>query len=185
MITTLDGLTDVGGQSAPLGGPEDQAILRAWRQQCDMVLVGAGTVRKEGYGPPSRSDLRIAVVTRSCDLDFSEPLFTSGRGIVATAHDAPAVPVESVRAGQGSVDLPGIISALGVRVLHVEGGPHLNASLLAADLVDAINLTFSPRLAGPHGSEPIATAMPAARGFQLVDAARDGDFVFTRYERVR
>lgn len=185
MITTLDGVTDVGGQSAPLGGPEDQAILRAWRQQCDMVLVGAGTVRKEGYGLPGRADLQIAVVTATCQLDFSQPLFSSGRGIIATAEDSPAVPVESVRAGQGSVDLRGIITSLGVDVLHVEGGPRLNAALLAADLVDAINLSFSPRLAGPHRSDPIATAMQTPRDFALVDAAVDGDFVFTRYERVR
>lgn len=185
MITTADGLTAVGNQSAPLGGPEDQAILRAWRMACDIVLVGAGTVRKEGYGLPSRTDLRIAVVTESCDLDWEMPLFSSGRGIVVTSLDAPQVPVESVRAGTGSVDLAGAISRLGARVVHVEGGPTLNAALLGADLVDAINLTFSPKLAGPHPGDPISTAFAGPRRFRLADAARDGDFVFTRYERTR
>lgn len=189
MITTTDGVTAVGNQSAPLGGPEDQAILRAWRQRCDIVLVGAGTVRKEGYGLPGRADLRIAVVTETCSLDWSEPLFASGRGIVATSLDAPDVPVPSLRAGTGAVDLAGIIGLLrtemGASVVHVEGGPMLNAALLGADLVDAINLTFSPRLAGPHAGDPIVTAFAGPRTFALVDAARDGDFVFTRYERTR
>ncbi|MGA1363080.1 MAG: dihydrofolate reductase family protein [Ilumatobacteraceae bacterium] len=189
MITTTDGVTAVGNQSAPLGGPEDQAILRAWRQNCDIVLVGAGTVRKEGYGLPGRPDLQIAVVTESCSLDWTVPLFASGRGIIATSHGAPQVPVRSLRAGDGAVDLSGIIRLihddLGASVVHVEGGPTLNAALLGADLVDAINLTFSPRLAGPHGGDPIVTAFAGPRGFALVDAARDGDFVFTRYERAR
>lgn len=187
MITTTDGVTAVGDQSAPLGGPEDQAILRAWRQNCDIVLVGAGTVRKEGYGLPGRADLRIAVVTESCNLDWSVPLFASGRGLVATSLGAPQVPVQSLRAGTGSVDLAGIIdllhTELGASVVHVEGGPTLNAALIGAGLVDAINLTFSPRLAGPHSGDPIVTAFAGPGTFRLVDAARDGDFVFTRYER--
>ncbi|MFM9082564.1 MAG: hypothetical protein ACKOQ7_01435 [Actinomycetota bacterium] len=58
-----------------------------------MVLVGAGTVRAENYGAPSRSDLRIAVVTRSCALDFDTPLFTgtSGASTVVTTSPDPLV----------------------------------------------------------------------------------------------
>ena len=185
MITTPDGATALDGRSGPLGGPPDQEMLRAWRRRCDIVLVGAGTARAENYGPPSREGLRIAVVTRTCNLDYSSPLFASGRGIVVTTTDAPDVPVESVRAGFGEVDLATAIGSLGARVVHVEGGPALNASLLAADLVDAINLTFSPRLGGAHTGDAIATAFDGSRRFVLVDAAREGDLVFARYERSR
>lgn len=185
MITTADGATSLNDTSGPLGGPADQAMLRAWRQMCDIVLVGAGTVRAEGYGLPSREDLNIAVVTATCNIDPSIPLFASGRGFLATSVDAPESPVASVRAGTGSVDLAGIINQLGANVIHVEGGPRLNASLLDADLVDAINLTFSNRLAGKHHSDPVATSTHDATRFSLVDAARDGDFVFARYERKR
>ena len=183
MITTPDGATEVNDKSAGLGGPADQAMLRAWRSACDVILVGAGTVRAEGYGLPSRQDLRIAVVSRSCDMDFSIPLFASGRGFLVTTLDAPDVPVETVRAGNGDVDLGAAIARLQARVVHVEGGPTLNAALLDAGLVDAINLTFSPRLAGVHDSDPVATAMNNPRQFTLVDAAREADFVFARYER--
>lgn len=185
MITTPDGATSLDGRSGPLGGTADQLMLRAWRRACDIVLVGAGTARAEKYGPPSREGLRIAVVTRSCGLDWSSPLFASGRGIVVTALDAPDVPVESVRAGTGEVDLRAAVDMLGARVVHVEGGPALNASLLEADLVDAVNLTFSPRLSGAHTTDAIATAFAGPRRFVLVDSARDGDFVFARYERAR
>lgn len=183
MITTPDGATAVDTKSAGLGGPADQAMLRAWRSACDVILVGAGTVRAEGYGLPSRPDLRIAVVSRSCDIDFTIPLFSSGRGFVVTTEDAPDIPVESVRAGRGTIDFARAMEALDSRVIHVEGGPTLNSALMQADLVDAVNLTFSPRLAGPHHSDAIATAMNGPRTFALVDAAREGDFVFARYER--
>jgi len=185
MITTPDGATSQDNKSGPLGGPSDQAMLRAWRQMCDVILVGAGTVRAEGYGLPSRADVNIAVVTASCNIDPTIPLFASGRGFLATSLDAPEMPVASVRAGTGSVDLAGIIDQLNANVVHVEGGPRLNASLLDADLVDAINLTFSHRLAGKHHSDPVTTATRNTTRFSLVDAARDGDFVFARYERKR
>ena len=185
MITTPDGATAVDNKSAGLGGPADQAMLRAWRSACDVILVGAGTVRAEGYGLPSRTDLRIAVVTNSCDLDFTIPLFASGRGFLVTTTDAPEVQVETLRVGTGRVDLRGAIAALSAEVIHVEGGPALNAALLTEDLVDAVNLTFSPKLAGAHHSDPIATTVPHPTRFALVDAAREDDFVFARYERVR
>lgn len=185
MITTPDGATSLNNRSGPLGGPADQAMLRAWRQTCDIVMVGAGTVRAEGYGLPSRADLNIAVVTGTCNVDPTIELFASGRGFLATATDAPQSSVASVRAGTGAVDLAGIIGQLDARVIHVEGGPRLNASLLDAGLVDAINLTFSHRLAGLHHSDPVATATRNSTRFALVDAARDGDFVFARYERRR
>ena len=185
MITTPDGATSHDYRSGPLGGPADQQMLRAWRQKCDVIMVGAGTVRTEGYGLPSRPDLNIAVVTATCNVDPTMALFASGRGFLATSLDAPPSPVPTIRSGTGAVDLAGIIDQLDARVIHVEGGPRLNASLLDAGLVDAINLTFSHRLAGRHHIDPVSTATRNSTRFTLVDAARDGDFVFVRYERTR
>ena len=185
MFTTPDGATSLNNTSGPLGGPADQAMLRAWRQMCDVIMVGAGTVRTEGYGLPSRHDLNIAVVTATCNVDPTRALFASGRGFLATSLDAPPSPVPTIRSGTGAVDLAGIIDQLDARVIHVEGGPRLNASLLDAGLVDAINLTFSHRLAGRHHSDPVSTATRNSTRFTLVDAARDGDFVLVRYERTR
>ena len=88
MITTPDGTVDVNGRSGPLGGPADQQRLRSLRETASVVLVGAGTVRAESYRAPSRSDLRIAVVTQSCNLDFSSGLFTSGAGLIVTTTTA-------------------------------------------------------------------------------------------------
>ena len=189
MITTPDGATSHDGRSAPLGGPADQAMLRAWRSACGVVMVGAGTVRAEGYGLPSRPDLRVAVVTKSCNVDAGLPLFASGRGYLVTTTDAPYTPVETVRCGTGEIDFHAAISELAARsdngIIHVEGGPTLNAALLDLDLVDAINLTFSHRLAGPHSGDAIATATRSQRRFVIADAAIQDGFVFVRYERAR
>ncbi len=182
MITTADGAIDVDGRSRPLGGPADQQHLVALRSRASVVMVGAGTIRAEPYGPPSRMGLRIGVVTRSCDIDFSSSLFTSGAGFVMTALDSPQVPVDSIRAGTGDIDLAGAIAQLPHGTVHVEGGPHLNAALLSADLVDAINLTFSPWLTGARGVS-IAAAPHIARRFSLAHQEVRENFVFARYER--
>ena len=184
MITTPDGVIDVNGRSGALGGPPDQARLRSLRALASCVLVGAGTARSENYGPASKSGLQIAVVTTSCALDFSSPLFTSGCGIIATSHSAPDVPVPSVRAGTDDVDLAGIIAQLPAGMVHVEGGPRLNAALFEADLVDAINLTISPRIGGLRGAS-LSEAPHELRGFALTSVTTESDFVFVRYERIR
>ena len=184
MITTPDGVIDVNGRSGALGGPPDQARLRSLREQASCVLVGAGTARTENYGPASKNGLQIAVVTSSCALDFASPLFTSGCGIVATRLTAPQVPVPSVRAGIDSVDLAGIIAQLPAGMVQVEGGPRLNAALFEADLVDAINLTVSPRIGGVRGAS-ISEAPHALRGFALASVTTESNFVFVRYERIR
>lgn len=182
MITTPDGAIDVNGRSGPLGGPADQARLKSLRAGASVVLVGAGTARAENYGPPSQPGLQIVVVTNSAELDFSSALFTSGAGIVATHHAAPEVPVASVRAGIDTVDLAGIIQQLPHGIVHVEGGPSLNAALLDADLVDAINLTFSPRITGARGVS-FSQAPHALRSFTQTSLTTQDDFVFVRYER--
>jgi riboflavin biosynthesis pyrimidine reductase len=167
MISTPDGVIDVNGRSRPLGGPADQARLIALR----------------GAASPSKPGLRIAVVTKTCALDFSSPLFSSGAGLVATTVNAPALSVDSVRAGETDVDMAGIIAQLPHGVVHVEGGPMLNAALFDADCVDAINLTMSPRLGG-FRAPSLSQAPHAIRHFTCVSLTTDSDFVFARYEKV-
>ena len=183
MISTPDGVIDVNGRSRPLGGPADQARLIALRGDAAVVLVGAGTARTENYGPPSKPGLRIAVVTKSCALDFTSPLFSSGAGLIATTMSAPALSVDTVRAGDTDVDMAGIIAQLPHGVVHVEGGPMLNAALFDADCVDAINLTMSPRLGGFRGPS-LSQAPHALRHFTCVSLTTNNDFVFARYEKV-
>jgi len=189
MITTPDGVTDVNGRSGPLGSDTDREVLLTLRDNADVVLVGAGTVRAEHYGAPKRSPLPIVVVSKSCDFDWDSTLFASGWGMVATTATAPAVPVRSFRAGDDDVDLGAIIQALrdelDARVIHVEGGPTLNAALLQAGLVDAINLTIAPHIGsgGTTMTSPFVRHEFHNQRFHLAQLCRDENYLFVRYER--
>src|SRR5689334_2132747 len=157
MIASVDGATTIDGRSGALGGQGDHQVFTVLRRLADVVLVAAGTVRTERYGPAA---VPIAVVSRSCQLDWHSPFFTQAiaRPIVVTVTDAPAANVAHARevadviiAGTGSVDLPRAISELGGRgARHVlcEGGPSLLGQLAAAGLLDELCLTVSPYLIG-------------------------------------
>ena len=148
-----------------------------------MILVGAGTVRAEGYRPPRTPEdtiasrrsndgrdprPRLVVVSASLDLDPAAPLFadrepTDPPPIVATVATAPAErrarlePVaEVVACGETRVDLTGLLAVLddiGARTVLCEGGPDLNHQLVAAGLVDELCITVSPGLVGGVGGD--------------------------------
>jgi riboflavin biosynthesis pyrimidine reductase len=177
MISSLDGAVAVAGRSGGLGGPADKQLFSALRSLCDVVLVGAGTVRTERYGPPELpGDVQkarqergqkpvppLAIVTQSCALDWRSGLFRGPgpRPIVVTPGNTDAVALGQARevadvltAGVGSVDLPSALRALrdhGMGHVLCEGGPRLNTSLAAAQLVDDLCVTLSPQLVGCVG----------------------------------
>ena len=186
MVASADGAVVVQGSSAPLSSRTDQAVLRALREAADAVLVGAGTVRADNYGPPARKDLRIAVVTSSADLDYGGRLFASGAALVVTTTDSGPVPaaITVIRAGVHRIDLAAALAELNEGVVLAEGGPRLNAQLIADDLVDELCLTMSPILVGGEG--PRVSLGPFGehnRSMRLAHLATEDDFVFARYVR--
>jgi riboflavin biosynthesis pyrimidine reductase len=192
MIASIDGSTAVDGASGQLGNANDSAVLKRLRSIADVIIVGAGTARAEGYGPPSKPGQRIGVVTASARVQLDTPLFTSGAGFLITTTTATvAASVDTVRAGDDAVDLLAALRALGTvcddpRVVQCEGGPGLNGSLFTRDLVDEINVTTSPLVAGGDGAR-LATGAPAQRqpfGLHqlLID---DESFLFSRWLRKR
>ncbi|HSS05176.1 MAG TPA: dihydrofolate reductase family protein [Solirubrobacterales bacterium] len=56
---TVDGRAAIGGVSGPIGSGADTAMLVALRTRFDAVMIGAGTMRAEGYGEIGR---RLVVV---------------------------------------------------------------------------------------------------------------------------
>lgn len=185
MVMSLDGSTVVNGRSGGLSHPVDAALLGALRSRADIILVGAGTVRAERYGPPRRAGQRIVVVSRSASVDVTTPLFTSGAGVLALPEDAPQVAVANLRAGQGTVDLAALLSQLDAQVVQAEGGPTLNAALAEHDLIDELNVTLAPFVAGGDGSRLTQGAPPLAHRLRLAQVAEHEDFVFTRWLRQR
>ena len=193
MVTSLDGTVAVDGTSGGLGNPNDLQVLLTLRSIADTILVGAGTVRGEGYGPPKKPGQRIGVVTNRGSVDLSDELFTSGAGFVITTDttDVDEARVEVLRAGHDAVDLRAAISRLheivpGIRHVQAEGGPTLNAALLDADLIDELDLTIASRLAGGNGPRLTRGADELDRRFDLAHLLVDDDgFVFGRWTRRR
>lgn len=191
MVSSLDGSIAVDGTSGGLGNPNDFEVLLTMRAVADVIVVGSGTVSGEGYGPPE-SGVRVGVVTNSGSIDTASELFRSGAGFVITHHSAD-VPgdVEVLRAGTTEVDLVEAIARIvdivpDVRHVQAEGGATLNGSLLAADLVDELQLTVSPMLVGGDGPRVTSGAAEMRRGFELVHVLTDTDgYLFTRYLRRR
>lgn len=203
---TLDGRTTIGGVSGPIGTKRDTQMLVALRTKVDAVMIGAGTMRSECYGrvlaDPAKRERReeqglphdplMVLVSGRLDLPWEAPLFTGGGGEVliftASDRDAPATatPVELVRT-EGMVDLTAALAHLrterGVRSVLSEGGPHLNAQLVQAGLVDEMFVTHAPKLAGGEGPGLVAGLPEAERPLDLVwlVVEPESDELFARY----
>lgn len=212
MVATLDGAAAVDGATADLGGEADGIAFRRLRGAADAILVGAGTVRDENYGPPSgtaerRSDRqtrglaerpRLVIVTGSLNLPTDHRVFSDPdqRPLIVTHGQASPDAVELLeevsdvlQVGEGTIDLEAALVELGTRGLRrilCEGGPSLNGALLAADLVDEIFLTVSPIAAGGGTSRIIRSEAPeVAHRFAVASLyEHDGELV-VRYCRER
>ena len=191
MVTSLDGSIAVEGTSGTLGNPNDLDVLLTLRSMADLLLVGAGTVRGEGYGPPGQRGQRIGVVTNRGSVDLDSQLFVSGAGFVITNErtQIDESRVDVLRAGRDRVDIAEALTRLDeivpqVRHVQAEGGAIFNASLLDADLIDELDLTLSPHLVGGVGPRLTFGASEAMRRFALAHLLADEEgFVFSRWLR--
>jgi riboflavin biosynthesis pyrimidine reductase len=186
MIASIDGATAIAGRSGGLGGDADQKLFRVLRTLADVVLVAAGTVRGERYGP---SAVPLAIVTRSCQLDLDSPLFTCAptTPLVFTVTDAPpdrrkqaSRVADVIIAGEHDVDLRRVLSELGFRghrAVLAEGGPTLNAQLAAADLIDELCLTISPQLVSGDARRILAgPLLPSPHQLRLLSLCEQDGF---------
>ncbi|MEU2321646.1 pyrimidine reductase family protein [Streptomyces althioticus] len=212
MVSTLDGAAQHEGRSQPISCPADMRVFGVLRALADVVVVGAETVRQEGYRPArARAEFAaareaagqgpapaIAVVSASLDLDFSLPLFTSplvptlvltGAGAdperVAAAGKSGA---RVVVAGEGAGVDPGravhALAERGYTRLLTEGGPRLLGQLIAADVLDELCLTISPMLtAGDAQRIAGGPSVTLPRRFTLSSMVEEDGFLFTRYRR--
>lgn len=193
MVASLDGSTVVNGASAGLSSPNDSGVLLALRAVADVILVGAGTARGEGYGPPSKNGQRIGVVSGTGSIDPDSELFASGAGFLVTTKNAqldPAVrSVDTLRVGADQVDLTLAIASITTIVpdaqfIHVEGGSRLNGSMASADLFDEMNLTISPGTVGGDGPRLTTGGIDHTHRFELAQILVDDEsFVFSRWRR--
>jgi riboflavin biosynthesis pyrimidine reductase len=156
MISTVDGAaTGVDGTSRTINNEVDQQVFRLLRSQADVIVVGAGTLREEGYSP---NPLPIVAVSRSGAVPPTL-LDSIGPVLLATCSHAEhlaksreLVGHENVLVlGSHRVDLAGLRAALvdrGYRRILSEGGPHLLRDLLDEGVADELCHTTVPRIIG-------------------------------------
>lgn len=201
-VSSVDGAATHEGRSGGLSGAADKRHFELLRRVCDVVMVGAGTVRDEGYGPMRVSAASerwrvehgmpphpvFAIVSARLDLDEGSRIFT----------EAPVRPVVVSTAGASGdrflgvadvieADLPGALEQLRARGLTrilCEGGPSLFGSLLAADLVDELCITIAPTLEAGDGPRIARGDLPEARSLRLGHVLRSGDALLLRYVRI-
>jgi riboflavin biosynthesis pyrimidine reductase len=197
MVMSIDGSTVVNGNSQALSSPADLSVLVGLRKISDVIIVGAATVRLEGYGPPSKPGLAVGVVTRATnlseDVDLTSKLFTSGSGFLIMPQDAnldddatakiASAEITTVRSGRGSVDLAAAMRQIDGTFAQLEGGAALNAAMFAADLVDEINITISPRIVGGDGPRLSSRAPEMLLRYEIAHVLEDDGFLFVRYLR--
>jgi riboflavin biosynthesis pyrimidine reductase len=186
-VTTLDGAaTGDDGRSGSINTGADRDVFVLLRALSDVVVVGAGTARAEGY---RRAVVRApwlnlrqgrdahpttAVVSRSAGVPpgLSQARDNSGPVLLVTCGRAGAGAVDRARrtlgeqhviiAGDETVDLSAAVDALADRGLCrilCEGGPHLMRDLTASGRLDELCLTIAPTVVG--GDHPHITAGPA------------------------
>ncbi|TFD27903.1 dihydrofolate reductase family protein [Cryobacterium cryoconiti] len=204
MIASLNGsVTGSDNTSDSLSSRLDRRILGVIRQLADVVLIGAGSVRAEGYVIPARASL--AVVTASGDLAGHRLAPRAGteadrsRRVYVLCPRAAVARAQATTAGSGAVIVPledqvgtltpaavvAALHSLGLTRIVCEGGPLLAGQFFAADLVDELCLSTSPQIVlGARGL--LESARPVATGFSLRQLLLDDQgALYARWERSR
>ncbi|HET8536261.1 MAG TPA: dihydrofolate reductase family protein [Solirubrobacteraceae bacterium] len=208
MVTSVDGATALGGRVGRLTGPADQLLLRRLREESDAVLVGAATVRAEGYSRLLRDDARerrqralgsaeplLCVVSRDANLGPGAPaLRAAPSALIFLTSEGARLPdaereVLAIRAPTGApgepVQLRPLLARLradhGVKRVTCEGGGTLNAALLAEGAVGELFVAVSPMVARELDSPPLVGGFEGPVDLTLLAHAAADDFVFLRY----
>ena len=169
---SLDGrIALANGQSQWITGEAARRDVHALRAQSCAMLTGIGTVMSDDpeltvrHVPCSRQPRRVVIDSR-LDIDPGAKILRGEPPIIFTVSDDAAkrkqlaalgaevvdAPVDPLKPGK--TDLVAIaqeLAARGFNEVTVETGSKLNASLLAAGVVDEIVLYLAPRIIGNTG----------------------------------
>lgn len=153
-VSTIDGaITGEDGLSKSINNAADHRVFDMLRELCDVLVVGAGTVRDEGYQPSAKNLVlvsRSGAVPRSLRAgDLGKVWMATGSSATYLAESQELLGERCLVLGEEGPDLPGLLEALharGFADVLCEGGPSLARDLLAAGLVDELCLTVVPHL---------------------------------------
>ena len=208
-VASIDGAATADGLAAGLSSPADKRVFDILRRLCDVVLVGAGTVRAEGYGSMRLDAAAVrwrrangltdqpifAIVSGRLDLDPGSPVFTQApvRAAIVTIGASPRAKRDAFSrvadvlvCGEARLDARLMLAELarrGLAQVLCEGGPRLFGTLLEADCVDELCLTISPLIEAGAAPRIAAGALPEARRMRLHHVLVSGSTLLLRYRR--
>ncbi|MDH6116564.1 riboflavin-specific deaminase-like protein [Kitasatospora sp. GAS204A] len=207
---SIDGyLDDASPERLLLSNPADFDRVDQLRADCDAILVGSTTLRRDNprllVNDPDRRAARVAAgrsahplkVTLSARGDLSPELrfwHTGEQRLVYTTDQAAAGLRERLAGlaevtGLGErVGLGALLDDLGRRGvgrLMVEGGGSVHTQFLAEGLADELQLAVAPLLVGhasaPRFVNPAKFPGGSGRRLRLLAARTVGDVVLLRY----
>jgi riboflavin biosynthesis pyrimidine reductase len=208
MVTSVDGRAQLAGSAEGLGSRADRRLMRLYRTAFEAVGSGAGTLRATGIWlrvgddlaerrtangkPPNPIGVVLAgtgpIDTDAGWFDGDEPriLFVGRDNPLGRAPNG----TELLRAPTERPEPAWVVARLaerGIGSLLLEGGPHLNAAFLAADLIDEVYWTVGAHLLGTDAL-PMITPIPGGsphageqRRGRLISVMRHTDELFLRY----
>jgi riboflavin-specific deaminase-like protein len=206
-VSSVDGGATADGLSGGLSGDADKRVFELLRRTTDAVLVGAGTVRSEGYGAMRVSDASVAwrtarglsehpvfvIVSGSLDLDPASEVFTKAPVLpivvtTGTSREASRARFEGLArvivAGNEHLDVAAMLVSLrelGLDNILSEGGPTLFGSLLESGAVDELRLTVSPVLVAGDAKRISGGPLRHPIDARLDEILLSGDVMMLRY----
>ena len=210
-VSSIDGAATAGGLTAGLSSPADKRVFDILRRLCDVVLVGAGTVRAEGYGAMRLDGASVewrrangraeqpvfAIVSGALHLDPDSVVFTQApvKAVVVTVEASASAKKKALSrvadvlvCGEEKLDVNVMLDELarrGMRQVLCEGGPTLFGTLLEADCVDELCLTVSPQIEAGAAPRIAAGVLPQSRRMVLHHVLVSGSILLLRYLRMR
>jgi diaminohydroxyphosphoribosylaminopyrimidine deaminase / 5-amino-6-(5-phosphoribosylamino)uracil reductase len=167
IAASIDGKSALNnGESKWITSAESRRDVHAIRRDACAILTGIGTVMADDPTltvrdvPCERQPLRVLLDSR-LDVADSANILQGGNTMIVTASEnaaraaalaARSIPVTHIKTdANNKVDLRAMIEMLGAKKLNsimVETGAKLNASLLAAGVVDEIVFYVAPAILG-------------------------------------
>jgi riboflavin biosynthesis pyrimidine reductase len=213
-VSSLDGsVQGPDGRSGSINTPSDQHVFALQRAHADAILVGAGTVRAEGYrgvdladwqqGIRTAEGLRphptLVIVTGSLNVapDIGGPaggelgpvviitVGTRDKAQLDRFRDAGSTVVQQDHVRVDLGEALGWLAEQGLQRVLCEGGPSLHLELLAGGHLDELCLTLAPVAVGGRGMRSTSgEALESVPEFDLVHSLyADDGALFTRYRR--
>jgi riboflavin-specific deaminase-like protein len=211
LATSLDGkIATASREPFYLGTPADRKQMQVLRKKCDVLLMGAGTLRAYQKfcgvrGAPSNRQPANAIVSGALDgvsprwSFFQDPelkrlLFvTSPKDLSATRRKEFEKTSEIIELAPATARRPTsfqIVQALekrGYKRLLVEGGGEMMWHFASQNLIDEYNVTLTPKIVG--GTE--SPTLVEGRGFspedilqlKLKQCKRLGDELYLVYRK--